>query len=64
MINEKVKQLYQAGSVVYAKRDPSVKLSVLRYSKGIYYCAVIGDAQKNNLPFLETQLANDQAEQQ
>jgi hypothetical protein len=59
MINEKVKQLYQAGSVVYAKPNPSVKLSVLRYSKGIYYCAVIGDAQKDNLTFLETQLASD-----
>ena len=53
-----VKQLYQSGSVVYSRLDPSIKLSVLKYSKGIYYCAVIGNARKN-LPFLESQIASE-----
>ena len=47
---------YQPGTVVYSKGEPDVRLAVLRYTQGIYYCAVIGNAQHNNLPFLECQL--------
>ena len=53
------KQIYQTGTVVYSKMDRSIKLSVLKYSNGIYYCAVIGNAEKNNLPYLESQLGDE-----
>jgi hypothetical protein len=52
--------LYPPGTVVYAKADPEIELSVLRYSRGVYYCATIGNAQNNNLPFLECQLQADE----
>lgn len=51
--------LYKPGTVVYSKTDATTRLSVMTYSRGVYYCAVIGDAEKNNLPFLEWQLEGD-----
>jgi hypothetical protein len=47
---------YEPGTVVYSRVDHTTRLVVTTYSQGIYYCAVIGDAKKNNLPFLECQL--------
>ncbi|HEY0653302.1 MAG TPA: hypothetical protein VGD65_09245 [Chryseosolibacter sp.] len=37
--------LYKPGTVVYSKTDATTRLSVTTYSRGVYYCAVIGDAQ-------------------
>lgn len=53
---ETVPPLYKPGTVVYSKENPAIELAVIHYAKGIYYCAVVGDAQYNNLPFLECQL--------
>ena len=48
--------LYKPGTVVHSKDNPAIGLAVITYANGIYYCAVIGNAQNNNLPFLECQL--------
>ena len=56
-IIETTSPLYPPGTVVYAKENPAIELVILYYAKGIYYCAVVGDAKYNNLPFLECQLA-------
>ncbi|RAW01992.1 hypothetical protein [Pseudochryseolinea flava] len=55
-ITETASPLYSPGTVVYAKDNPAIELAILHYVGGIYYCAVVGDAKYNNLPFLECQL--------
>jgi hypothetical protein len=47
---------YQAGTVVCSKDNTRRKLLIMRYSKGVYYCAVIGNAEQSDLPFFESQL--------
>lgn len=55
-ITETASPLYSPGTVVYAKENPAIELAILYYARGIYYCAIVGDAKYNNMPFLECQL--------
>lgn len=53
-----IKYRFEPGTVVSPKVEPHLKLLVMKYVRGIYYCTVIGNAEKNNLPFFESQLTD------
>jgi hypothetical protein len=55
---EDLKYRYEVGTVVCSKEDPQRKLLIMKHAKGIYYCAVIGNAAINNVPFFESQLTS------
>ena len=48
--------LYQEGSLVCAKIDPTQLLLITKYSQRIYYCTVVGHPEQNNLAFFESEL--------
>lgn len=48
--------IYQEGSYITAKNDPSRKLIIKRYIKRIYYCNVVGDPTEKLLVFFEREL--------
>jgi hypothetical protein len=48
--------VFQEGTVVCPKAEPSTRLVVLKIENGVCYCAVIGDAARFNIPFFENQL--------
>jgi hypothetical protein len=56
MENVNRKCRFQVGTVVYSKADPQIKLLIMKYDSGIYHCAVVGDAKRNDLVFFESQL--------
>lgn len=48
--------LYPEGTIICAKADPTLKLIVTKYKQRIYYCAVVGHPEKNNLAYFEKEL--------
>lgn len=46
---------YKEGTIITAKADPGLKLMIMKYYQRIYYCAVIGDADRN-LAYFEREL--------
>lgn len=49
--------IYPEGSLLTAKVNPSLQLRVAKYYQRIYYCAVVGDENKNQLAYFERELA-------
>lgn len=57
MINKRENDnLYPAGTVISAKRDPNVKLVIMKYIHNTYYCSIVGNAVVNNLRYQEKDL--------
>ncbi len=50
---------FKEGQVVFSKRDPSQKLIVRRFIKGIYYCRFPNEPDKKELVFFERELDSD-----
>jgi hypothetical protein len=48
--------IYQEGSFVTAKVNPELKLKIERYFKRIYYCSIVSEPGKKNLPYFEREL--------
>ncbi len=47
---------YNAGDVVYAKVNPTLKLVIRRYIDRIYYCKVQEDPESKELVYFEREL--------
>ena len=47
---------YQAGDIVYAKANPTLKLKVRRYIDRVYYCRVKDDPDGQELVYYEREL--------
>jgi len=54
-----VQNKYNAGDVVYAKVNPTLKLIIRRYVDQVYYCKVFEDAERNELVYFERELVQD-----
>jgi hypothetical protein len=48
--------LYREGAIICAKADPALKLIITKYRQRIYYCAVVGHPEQNNLAYFESEL--------
>jgi hypothetical protein len=48
--------IYKTGTVVTTKENPNRRLVIMKYIHRTYYCAVVGDAEINNLTYLERDL--------
>jgi hypothetical protein len=48
--------IYQEGSFVYARADPSLKLKIEKYLKRIYYCSVADEPARKHLVYFEREL--------
>jgi hypothetical protein len=48
--------IYEIGTVVATKENPNRRLIIEKYIHRTYYCAVVGDAETNNLKYLEQDL--------
>ncbi len=47
---------YKEGTSIYAKVDPELKLTIMKYRQRIYYCAVLNHPKKNNFAYFENEL--------
>ena len=56
--------IYKTGSVVTAKKDPNVKLVIMKYIHQTYYCAVVGNAVVSRLNYREKDLIPPSVEMQ
>ena len=52
-----VQNKYEAGEVVYAKVNPTLKLVIRRYIDRIYYCRVQEDPTRKELVYFEREIA-------
>lgn len=59
MSKQFVQNKYNAGDIVYAKVDPSLKLIIRRYVDQVYYCKVFEDAERKELVYFERELVED-----
>jgi len=48
--------LYQEGSVISAKVNPSLELMIMKYRQRIYYCSVVDHPELNNFAYFEKEL--------
>jgi hypothetical protein len=48
--------IYKEGTVIYAKTDPTRKLTILKYRQRIYYCAAVEHPEQNNFAYYEREL--------
>jgi len=48
--------LYKEGTIIYAKKEPTIKLLIGKYRQRIYYCSVANDPNQNNLAYFESEL--------
>ena len=48
--------VYQEGTTISAKGNPDVKLIIMKYYQGIYYCAVVGKPELKQLAYFEREL--------
>jgi hypothetical protein len=44
---------FEVGTIITAKVNPGLKLLIMRYFEGIYYCAVVGNAGSKLLTYRE-----------
>ena len=47
---------YPAGTLIFAKVEPLVKLVIDAYKSRIYYCAVVGHHEKRQIAYFEREL--------
>ncbi|NVJ46095.1 MAG: hypothetical protein HWE07_03175 [Cytophagia bacterium] len=59
MSKQFVQNKYNAGDIVYAKVDPSLKLIIRRYVDQVYYCKVFEDTERKELVYFERELVED-----
>ncbi|WP_286756814.1 hypothetical protein [Roseivirga sp. UBA838] len=59
MSKQFVQNKYNAGDVVYAKVNPTLKLIVRRYVDQVYYCKVSEDLERKELVYFERELVED-----
>ena len=50
---------YNAGDIVYAKVNPTLKLIIRRYVDQVYYCKIQEDPEKDELVYFERELVED-----
>jgi hypothetical protein len=48
--------IYKEGTFITAKEDPDVQLVITKYMQRIYYCAVVGNAERKELAYFEREL--------
>jgi hypothetical protein len=48
--------LYEEGTVICARTEPTLKLLITKYRQRIYYCTVVGHPDQNNLAYFESEL--------
>lgn len=48
--------IYETGTLIAAKVDPSVQLRIVKYYQRIYYCAIVGDEMAKQLVYFEREL--------
>lgn len=48
--------IYAEGVFITAKENPLVRLKIKKYYQRIYYCDVVGDAQRKQLAYFEREL--------
>lgn len=48
--------IYKEGTIICAKVDPALKLTIMKYRQRIYYCAVVDHPEQNNLAYFEKEL--------
>lgn len=48
--------IYPEGTLITAKKDPSLQLKIVKYIQRIYYCDVVGDETRQQLAFFEREL--------
>jgi hypothetical protein len=56
MKNTYVENKYEAGDIVYAKVNPTLKLKVRRYLDRVYYCIDVEEPDKKELVYFEREL--------
>lgn len=61
MSKQFVQNKYNAGDVVYAKVDLTLKLVIRRYIDRIYYCKVQEDPERKELVYFERELVENPA---
>jgi hypothetical protein len=59
MSKQFVQNKYNPGNVVYAKVDPTLKLTIRRYVDKIYYCKVQEDPDRKELVYFERELVEN-----
>jgi hypothetical protein len=48
--------IYQEGTIVSAKVDPTLKLIIKKYCQRIYYCSVVDHPEQNKFAYFEREL--------
>jgi hypothetical protein len=48
--------VYQVGTIIFAKEDPTIKLEIMKYRSRIYYCDVVGNEQAKQRAYFEREL--------
>ena len=48
--------LYPEGTVISAKIDPGLKLTIMKYRQRIYYCSVVNHPELNKFAYFEREL--------
>ena len=48
--------LYQVGTIIFAKASPEVSLLIEKYYQRIYYCSVHGNEGAKQLAYFEREL--------
>ncbi|HYC87056.1 MAG TPA: hypothetical protein VEB86_17605 [Chryseosolibacter sp.] len=48
--------IYQEGTLISAKENPSLALKIIAYKQRIYYCSVVGDEARKQLVYFEREL--------
>ncbi|WP_210463634.1 hypothetical protein [Rufibacter roseolus] len=51
-----MENLYPQGSAVFAKVNPTVRLTIRRYAKRVYYCTVADKPSHPDLVYYEREL--------
>jgi hypothetical protein len=54
--NIKDDNIYREGTVIAAKADPGLKLTIVRYYQRIYYCAVVNEPDRKHFAYFEREL--------
>jgi hypothetical protein len=48
--------IYQVGTILFAKESPLVKLQIEKYLQRIYYCAIVGNESAKQKAYFEREL--------
>jgi hypothetical protein len=48
--------IYQVGTLIFARESPTVRLEIKKYRQRIYYCAIVGDESAKQKAYFEREL--------